>query len=121
MVQFHLSKNFGGLLKGTSCNTDFLCSLLDSNIYFLIVTLTLLKRKRGHTGFQTRPPEWVFIGLPTADISISFRPSRANTKDVQGKKEQDCHAVTCTCVECVIPDPPPPHGWSMEIPKGWGG
>jgi len=47
MVKFHLSKNFGGLLKGTSCKTDFLSSLLDSNIYFLIVTLTLLKRKRA--------------------------------------------------------------------------
>ena len=25
---------------------------------------------------------------------------------------------------CVIPEnihPPPPHGWSMKIPKGWGG
>ena len=44
------------LANGTSCKTDFLCRLLDSNIFFSIATLTLLTRKRGHTGFQIRPP-----------------------------------------------------------------
>ena len=70
--QIPIGKKFWGLVKmtlglvnctcelqldhGTSCKTDFLYSLLDSNIFFLIATLTLLKRKRGHTGFQIRPP-----------------------------------------------------------------
>ena len=105
--------------QGTSCKTDFLCSMLDSNIFFLIVTLTLLKRKRGHADFQTRPPimrvhwaanclmQW-FNTLRSidlfplelariADISISFRPSGASAKDVRGKKEQECYAGYNTC------------------------
>ena len=123
MVKFHLSKNFGGLLKRTSCKTDFLPSMLDSKILILFLNCysNIIEEKEGPHRLPNKVPivgvhwaancqmhwfntlrsidyDYTFFGLELAciaDFSISFRPSGANTKDAQDKKEQHCYAVTC--------------------------
>ena len=50
-------------------------------------------------------------------------------KTLIGSILDTCQQYTSRCqhsrYNCVVPEnihtPPPPHGWSMEIPRGWGG